>query len=360
SDAKRTRTKRGDQMRHATQSRREQRWRSDRRRRRHPWQCNASSLPEGSGRRRAHREPTGQVAERQQIRNGRQQVASLPHARAVHGANPLLLVQSPGASSSPITNSKAFQSPCASTCKGEASRVRAQPAGGGWGHQSSNTSVLSAASHVGGLVGHLETPGDIQDSDAHGPLTSGNDHVGGLAGSATGNLWNTAATCEVEGAEATGGLVGSANGSSIFHSHASGSVTGEARTGGLAGKLTASTVEQSYASGDVTKTSGLYVGGLVGALEAGSARVDAYAWGDVTGSGQDSGALIGYAVAGNTLTRVYATGAAERGGLVAVDDGNTSYASCYWHSDKHARAVGSLADDPAGTFGRSEAELLLE
>src|SRR5690606_8886771 len=206
----------------------------------------------------------------------------------------------------------------------------------------------------------LETPGDIQDSDAHGPLTSGNDHVGGLAGSATGNLWNTAATCEVEGAEATGGLVGSANGSSIFHSHASGSVTGEARTGGLAGKLTASTVEQSYASGDVTKTSGLYVGGLVGALEAGSALVDAYAWGDVTGSGQDSGALIGYAVAGNTLTRVYATGAAERGGLVAVDDGNTSYDSCYWHSDKHARAVGSLADDPAGTFGRSEAELLLE
>lgn len=123
---------------------------------------------------------------------------------------------------------------------------------------------------------------------------------------------------------------------------------------------TASIVAQSHASGDVAKTSGLYVGGLVGALEAGSSLIDSYAWGDVTGSGQDSGALIGYAVAGNTLTRVYATGAAERGGLVAIDDGNTSYTACYWHSDKHARAVGSLAEDPAGTFGRSEAELLLQ
>src|SRR5690606_21937627 len=186
-DAKCTKTKHGDQTRRAAQSWREQRWRP----------AEAPSPPEGSERRRAHREPTGQTHYRQQIRSGRQQRARLPRARAVHGANPLLLVQPPGASNSVITNSRAFQSPCASTCLGEASRVQAQPARGGWGH-----------------------PG------------SGHDHTGGLAGSATGNLWNTAATCEVEGAEATG---------------------------------------------DVTKTSGLYVGGLV-----------------------------------------------------AVDDGNTSYASCYW------------------------------
>ena len=67
---------------------------------------------------------------RHQTRNGRQQRASLPHARAAHGAHLSLPIQTPGASSPPVTNSKAFQSPCVSTCLGEASRGEAEAGGG--------------------------------------------------------------------------------------------------------------------------------------------------------------------------------------------------------------------------------------
>jgi len=136
--------------------------------------------------------------------------------------------------------------------------------------------------------------------------------------------------------------------------------SGHDHTGGLAGKLTASTVEQATPAATSPRPAVSTSAAWPAPWKLARHWSTATPGGDVTGSGQDSGALIGYAVAGNSVTRVYATGAAERGGLVAIDDGNTSYAECYWHGDKHVRAVGSLAEDPAGTFGRSETELLLE
>ena len=71
-DARCTQRKRGGQMRRAAQTWREQRWRPD----------EASSPPERAERHRAHMQPTGKTDYREQVWNGRQQKASLPHARA--------------------------------------------------------------------------------------------------------------------------------------------------------------------------------------------------------------------------------------------------------------------------------------
>ncbi len=172
---------------------------------------------------------------------------------------------------------------------------------------------------VGGLVGSAR--GEVINARAEG-MVAGSKIVGGLLG--IGHASNSSASVDVMGEEnITGGLVGSGG---AINSYSVGNVEGKERVGGLVGE-NSGTVENSYAEGDVSGEG--FVGGLVG-LNVDSGE-NSYATGDVNGE-EDVGGLVGlnYEVTGSNS---YATGDVSGdwgvGGLVGTNSGTVenSYAT---------------------------------
>ncbi|OHB63621.1 MAG: hypothetical protein A2Y76_03380 [Planctomycetes bacterium RBG_13_60_9] len=151
--------------------------------------------------------------------------------------------------------------------------------------------VIADKLGAGALVGCLER-GDILDCSATKVDISGKDYVGGLVGSADGNIHRSCSDGRVEGVLFVGGLVGHVGKGTIAHSYSKAQVTGNESVGGLVGATTneMSIVNSCYALGDVD--GGAYVGGLVGQVAAG--RVfRCYSAGQVSGN-QFVGGLVGY------------------------------------------------------------------
>ncbi|WP_159077117.1 GLUG motif-containing protein [Halococcoides cellulosivorans] len=124
------------------------------------------------------------------------------------------------------------------------------------------------ADATGGLVG--ESTGPIVDVRAHGDVT-GTDNVGGLAGEQSlggDTLRRAVATGSVSGGSAVGGLVGT-NDADLADVAAHGSVTGDDAVGGLIGRAREASVDGAFATGQVSGTSD--VGGIAGTF---SDRVD--------------------------------------------------------------------------------------
>ncbi|MEO8387388.1 YDG domain-containing protein [Polaromonas sp.] len=155
--------------------------------------------------------------------------------------------------------------------------------------------IVSGATLVGGLVG--ENLGTIAGSHATGAATATTTGAGGLAGSTSGVVTDSYATGTVS---ATGGLAGGLVGSievggSVARGFATGAVTGDNLVGGLAGS-NAGTVTDAYATGRVTGAS--KVGGLIGEHVQGT--VDrTYATGAVSGP-SNVGGLVGSSAGGVT------------------------------------------------------------
>ncbi len=148
------------------------------------------------------------------------------------------------------------------------------------------------------------------------------DYVG-LFGYVTGDISNVNLNVvNVTGQNYVGGLAGSINGGSIFNSSSIGIVSGGGHVGGLVGSTInpAMAISNSYSTVNVTG-SGDYVGGLTGSLEG--TITNSYAIGKVNGSSKVGGliGIIGGAGSG-TLNNSYATGAvtgsSEVGGLVGT------------------------------------------
>jgi filamentous hemagglutinin family protein len=202
------------------------------------------------------------------------------------------------------------------------------------------TSVnIQGNSHVGGLVGSLDTWNNQIDNAYTTGTVSGNEVVGGLVGYngytdiVTGNISNSYSTASVTGGDGSssggiaiggligynsgivsnsfatgtvlgkpggwssydvGGLVGQNNGT-IINSYATGNVTGEYDVGGLVGSNNGE-IQDAYSTGSVTGTNS--VGGLVGSNNCGECNSgiinNTYATGLVTGSGNDVGGLVGF------------------------------------------------------------------
>lgn len=174
-------------------------------------------------------------------------------------------------------------------------------------------------------------------------LTINRDNLNGVGllglstGSVTGvRLENVAIT----GGEATGGLVGSNQGS-IEKSYVTGSLSGQGNTGGLVGEnLTGGNISQTWT--DVTVDgSGNSVGGLAG-INAATIE-DSYAVGAVNNTGNNTGGLVGNNEA--SIARSYATGAvtgSAAGGLVGDNSG--FIVNSFWNTD-----TSGLATSAGGT-----------
>jgi filamentous hemagglutinin family protein len=193
--------------------------------------------------------------------------------------------------------------------------------------------------YTGALVGFAQDTNIynsyVKSSDSAKKITSEGSFVGGLvggfgSGALTGTGTNTIsgsyANIIVEGADYSGGLVGSvyryydAYKNAIVDSYAKGNVTTTGGTvGGLIGSISAGDdghidLNHVYATGNVSGTE--KVGGLIGEAELGltSTIQNSYATGNINATGDSVGGFIGRLAQGDvtsnftTLSNVYATG----------------------------------------------------
>ena len=139
-------------------------------------------------------------------------------------------------------------------------------------------------SQVGSLVGYLRE-GTITNCYAEGGSVSGDDTIGGLAGSNWGTISNCYSTCSIRGSSGVGGLVGVYNIGTINNCYSTGDVSGHYIVGGLVGGGGHSfqgEIINCYSTGNVSGTD--WVGGLVGMIGVG---VKESFW-DIETSGQES------------------------------------------------------------------------
>ncbi len=138
---------------------------------------------------------------------------------------------------------------------------------------------------------------------------SGNQQVGGLAGSSRGLISDSAVTGVIEGAESeirTGGLAGLVTGGGeVERCFADGTVSGGEFVGGLVGHQGSSIVRDSYSTAEVSGED--RVGGLTGTMSGSGEQeiYNSYAAGPVAGDEERVGALVGRSLAGTTVEASY-------------------------------------------------------
>lgn len=181
-----------------------------------------------------------------------------------------------------------------------------------------NINIGTAVQDVGGIVG-LNT-GTLQNSSAGNTVQAGSaTNVGGAVGrnDIGGTVTKTYATNSVTGQTATGGLVGSNNGS-ISIAYASGSAAGQDNVGGLIGQQDSKgSTTNAYAT--ATASGSDHVGGLIG--YGGGTVGYSYAAGAVTGSGSHAGGLVGSSngvAVSNSVFSLAGTGRSHSTGDYAV------------------------------------------
>lgn len=172
---------------------------------------------------------------------------------------------------------------------------------------------------VGGLAGYS---GHVLSSysTAH---VKGDDNVGGLIGSARGNVSNSYALGNVigdtvnssAGNDNLGGLVGYQYGDSVSKSMALGNVSGTTKLGGLIGRFDGKIISQSYANGNVTgsyygdpadEVGNYYIGGLVGYAKG--SLEETYASGVVWGIKNEpvyTGCIVGFVKDSLSVSKSY-------------------------------------------------------
>ena len=157
---------------------------------------------------------------------------------------------------------------------------------------------VSGTDYVGGLIGLTDSDVTISKSSVAGNITASGSYVGGLAGSAAGEISESSFSGGVIGnGYFVGGLIGSTSGSvSDSHVNVIGSVSGSGQNvGGLIGS-TSGSVSNSYANinGDVSG-GGVNVGGLIGYSTSTVSNSYTNVNGDVTGGAEYVGGFIGRA-----------------------------------------------------------------
>ncbi len=187
----------------------------------------------------------------------------------------------------------------------------------GGGHVIHNLSINSIAG-TQGLFGQLAFA-DVRNVTVDSPNVTADHEVGAIAGSADqSTLFNNHATGTglISGDNKVGGLYGDAGGSIISSSSSSVSVQGNNTVGGLVGcpdGMDSLLAYNSYATGDVT--GGKIVGGFIGEMDGGGI-FECYASGNVTADSDSVGGFVGFMPGNGTpsIQRSFAYG------TVNVDD----------------------------------------
>lgn len=188
---------------------------------------------------------------------------------------------------------------------------------------------ISGLNNTGALVSVADEGSSILSVSVSGTV-HGNDHTGGLAGTARGTIANSFASTTLSGNGNVGGLVGTLYGTTTA-SHAGGTVSGVNYVGGFIG-LANGTTTTSYTSAVVSADhsgtySGAFVGGVTGSISL------SYATGSITGGtgvGGFAGRLESTALITNSFSRSDVQGYSSKlGGFVGSNNGSitNSYAT---------------------------------
>jgi len=212
--------------------------------------------------------------------------------------------------------------------------------------------TVTGGNATGGLVGAAE--GTVSYCYCSGEV-AGNKDVGGLVGVALSNstLTDCYFTGNVLGNLQVGGLTGRNHGTAS-NCHSTGNVTGVDAVGGLVGSQSFGIVSSSYSTGSVTGNSS--VGGLVGSIgssgfsEGDSWVVDSYFSGSVSGNASVGG-LVGenQCSVSNSYSAGSVSGLEYVGGLVGRNSGpvSNSYSSSDITGDSY---VGGLAGENGSPY----------
>jgi len=218
----------------------------------------------------------------------------------------------------------------------------------GNGHTISHLTVEGAG--YLGLLGQLESGGEVKNLGVDVNITGSGHYVGGLVGENDGDVTRCYSTGTVSGKYEIGGLVGWNDGS-VTQCYSTGAVSGDTFVAGLVAFNNGS-VTQCYSTGAVSGD--MYVGGLVGHNWSGSVT-QCYSTGPVSGN-WFVGGLVGWNLYG-PVTQCYSTGAVSGtgqwssvGGLVG--DNEDIVLHCVWDME----TSGLLAT--AGGVGLTTAEMM--
>jgi filamentous hemagglutinin family protein len=226
----------------------------------------------------------------------------------------------------------------------------------GLNHTITDLTINRPTTDYVGLFGYAH--GAISNVGLVGGSVTGNNYVGGLAGTSAATITNSYSTGAVTGSDEVGGLVGD-NRDTITDSYSTGSVSGNDNVGGLVGSSAGGTITDSYSTGSVTG-SGNRVGGLVG--DNSSPISSSYASGSVNGV-QAVGGLVGLNNWSGTITNSYSIGAVGSssstfyvGGLVGYNWNGTitkSYSTGSVTGNAGVTNIGGLVGLNTGTISNS-------
>jgi hypothetical protein len=189
----------------------------------------------------------------------------------------------------------------------------------GQGYNITDLFMTSTTADYRGLIGFLNTTGNISNVGMVDVNITGDDNVGGLVGTSRGIINNSFATgyrygLQESSGEGVGGLVGRQTGGVINNSYAEGIVTTNTannwNAGGLVGWAQPGTIDRSYSTANVS--SRLRGGGLVGTIFGGEI-LNSYATGTVTGNSNQFGGLAG--VVGSSSNPVLINNTYARGNV---------------------------------------------
>ena len=220
-------------------------------------------------------------------------------------------------------------------------------------------SIIKGENNVGGLVG--SNSGNIINADFSGEITA-QFRIGGITGFSSGEIKDSSFLGKIEGKNAIGGLVGGTRTATIINSNAEVDIKGEKSLGGLVGGSSGGSIKNSYAQGKVIGDSE-NIGGLIGSgsgFQQADFRIkNSYAEVNVKGSEQVGG------LAGSCrYTRInnsYATGNVKAnkvvGGLIGSNSSGFrgrggSISNSYATGDvKGESKIGGLAGRNGGSYG---------
>lgn len=198
----------------------------------------------------------------------------------------------------------------------------------GNGHIVTNLYINRPSGDYQGLFGYISGTGTINNLGLSNSFVSGGDSVGSLVGRNNyGSIINCYSSCNVSGAQYTGGLIGHNQGT-ITYCHSVAIVSGGEATGGLIGFHISGTITNCYSSGIVS--GGEDTGGLVGDNRAKITKC--YSIGNVSGESYYTGGLVGKSISAGTITNCYSSsnvsgGSYYTGGLVGHHSGTIR--NCY-------------------------------
>ncbi|MDR3013471.1 MAG: M6 family metalloprotease domain-containing protein [Chitinispirillales bacterium] len=168
------------------------------------------------------------------------------------------------------------------------------------------TGIISGVERIGGVVGLVNNGGSVVGSRSTGTVSSDSNMVGGVAGQVSGSVSNSHSTGTISGNQRVGGVAGSisANGS-VTDSHSSGAVSGDNNVGGVAGQLSGN-VSNSHSIGAISGN--FRIGGVVGSTSGSGSITDSHSTGAISSDSNMVGGVVGQIGGSGSVTNSHSTG----------------------------------------------------